>query len=204
MRLTYANILTLSRFFLAPVFMSFALVGTPQSVTIGGILFALAALSDWADGYLARKYHEVTEHGAYLDPLADKVLTTSAFVTFYLLDIMPLWMVIVIIVRDFGITALRNLAEERGTPLETTYLAKVKTAVQMIVITCVLTMYWLSVIDEGFVATSKFLEMQDGVVNLLYSNAMWWLLFVLTLYTVATGIDYAARYRYLLRDPDVK
>lgn len=203
MRLTYANILTLSRFFIAPIFMALTLVRTPGAVTTGIILFAVAALTDWADGYLARKYHEVTEHGAYLDPLADKILTISAFVTFYLLDIMPLWMVVVIIIRDFGVTALRNLAEEYGTTLTTSYLAKVKTAMQMLVISAVLVLYWLSTIDQGFVATSEFLEMQGSAVWLLYSGVVWWLLFILAIYTVATGIDYLVRYRFLLRKSNV-
>lgn len=199
MRLTYANILTLSRFFLAPAFMAFTLVGTPQSVTTGAILFAIAALTDWADGFIARKYQEVTEHGAYLDPLADKVLTTSAFVTFYLLDIMSLWMVIVIIIRDFGVTALRNIAEEKKTTMQTSLLAKTKTALQMIVISSVLVLYWLSITDQGLVATSRFLEMKSSVVWLLYSGVVWWMLFLLTLYTIVTGIDYVLRYRFLFK-----
>lgn len=198
MRFTYANILTLARIFLAPIFLAFTLVGTPVSVTIGGIVFGIAALTDWADGYLARKYQQVTEHGEYLDPLADKVLTTSAFVTFYLLDVMPLWMIIVIILRDFGVTALRNIAEVRGTVLKTSFIAKLKTAVQMIVIVVVLFLYWLSMYDEGWVATAKLLEMQGGAVWLLYSGVAWWSLFLLTMYTLFTGVDYAVRYRSLL------
>ncbi|MCO6466978.1 MAG: CDP-diacylglycerol--glycerol-3-phosphate 3-phosphatidyltransferase [Bradyrhizobiaceae bacterium] len=199
MRLTYANILTLSRIFIAPIFLAFILVGTSSSVTIGAILFGIAALTDWADGYLARKYEEVTEHGEYLDPLADKILTISAFVSFYLLDIMPLWMIILIVVRDFIVTVLRNVAEERGETMTTSFLAKLKTALQMIVIVVVLFLYWLSIFDEGLVATSRLLAMQDKAVMLLYSGVVWWSLFLLTLYTAVTGIDYVFRYRHLFR-----
>ncbi len=199
MRLTYANILTLSRFFMAPVFLAFAVLGTPGSVTVAAIIFLVAAITDWADGYLARRYGEVTEHGTYLDPLADKVLTTSAFVAFTILGIMPLWMVVVIVVRDFGITSLRNIATEKGTSVRTSRIAKVKTALQMIVITIVILLYWLATVDPGFTITSAYFEIRGSLLSLLYSEVVWWALFLLTMWTLITGVDYLIRYRSLLR-----
>jgi CDP-diacylglycerol--glycerol-3-phosphate 3-phosphatidyltransferase len=183
MRLTYANILTLSRFFLSPIFLAFAVAGKPWSMLIAAIVFVVAALTDWADGHLARTYGQVTPQGVYLDPLADKVLTTSAFVAFYILNLMPLWMVIVIVVRDFGTTALRNIAQEKGTAVKTSRLAKIKTALQMVIICLVIGLQLLSVFITSINAT----------------QITWWMLFLLTMYTIYTGIDYIVRYRTLFR-----
>ncbi len=197
MKLTYANIITVSRLFLAPIFLSLLIAGTPLTVTIAVITFGLAAITDWADGYFARRYGEVSEQGAYLDPLADKVLTTSAFMAFFLIGIMPLWMVIVIVVRDFGTTVLRNIGTAKGVEVVTTKIAKIKTGLQLIVIICVLMLYWLATIDPGFGITSKYLDTNTSVFSLLYSKTVWWLLLLLTLWTLFTGLDYIIRYRHL-------
>lgn len=134
MKFTYANIVTLSRFFMAPIFLIFMLSDSSVGIIIALIVFVLAALSDWLDGFLARKYGEVTDHGVFLDPLADKVLTTSAFVALYILNLMDLWMLVVIVLRDFGTTAMRSIADDRGMTMKTSRIAKVKTFLQMVVI----------------------------------------------------------------------
>lgn len=134
MKFTYANIVTLSRFFMAPIFLIFMLSDSTGGIIIALIVFVFAALSDWLDGYLARKYGEVTDHGVFLDPLADKVLTTSAFVALYMLNIMEMWMLVVIVLRDFATTAMRSIADDRGMTMKTSRVAKVKTFLQMVVI----------------------------------------------------------------------
>jgi len=134
MKFTYANIVTLSRFFMAPIFLIFMLSDSTGGIIIALIVFVVAALSDWLDGYLARKYGEVTDHGVFLDPLADKVLTTSAFVALYMLNIMEMWMLVVIVLRDFATTAMRSIADDRGMTMKTSRVAKVKTFLQMVVI----------------------------------------------------------------------
>lgn len=131
MKFTWANIVTLLRLFLAPVFLIVVLAGTGSNIAIALIVFALAALTDWLDGFLARRYGEVTSHGAFLDPLADKVLTTSAFVALYMYDVVPLWMLVILIVRDFSTTALRSIVGDRGSVVTTSMMAKVKTFLQM-------------------------------------------------------------------------
>jgi CDP-diacylglycerol--glycerol-3-phosphate 3-phosphatidyltransferase len=133
-KFTYANIVTLSRFFMAPLFLIYMLSGTATGTITALIIFVIAALTDWLDGFLARKYGEVTDHGIFLDPLADKVLTTSAFVALYILDVMSAWMLIIIIARDFGTTAMRSIADDKGMTMQTSYVAKVKTFLQMVVI----------------------------------------------------------------------
>jgi len=134
MKFTYANIVTLSRFFMAPMFLIFMLSDTPSGSTTALVIFIVAALSDWLDGFLARRYGEVTDHGVFLDPLADKVLTTSAFVALYMLNLMAGWMLAIIVLRDFGTTAMRSIADDKGMTMQTSYIAKVKTFLQMIVI----------------------------------------------------------------------
>lgn len=134
MKFTYANIVTLSRFFMAPMVLIFLLSETPSGSAAALIIFIVAALSDWLDGYLARRYGEVTDHGVFLDPLADKVLTTSAFVALYMADLMQMWMLVVIVLRDFCTTAMRSIADDRGMMMKTSKMAKVKTFLQMVVI----------------------------------------------------------------------
>ncbi|MFN4985700.1 MAG: CDP-diacylglycerol--glycerol-3-phosphate 3-phosphatidyltransferase [Ignavibacteria bacterium] len=134
MKFTYANIVTLSRFFMAPIFLVFMLSDSPNGTLTALLIFVVAALTDWLDGFLARRYGEVTDHGVFLDPLADKVLTTSAFVALYMLGMMPIWMLVIIVLRDFGTTAMRSIADDKGLTMTTSYVAKVKTFLQMVVI----------------------------------------------------------------------
>lgn len=107
---------------------------SPNGTLTALLIFVVAALTDWLDGFLARRYGEVTDHGVFLDPLADKVLTTSAFVALYMLGMMPIWMLVIIVLRDFGTTAMRSIADDKGLTMTTSYVAKVKTFLQMVVI----------------------------------------------------------------------
>jgi len=191
--LTLANILTVSRLFLAPIFLVFCLSDDPTGVTVAVLVFGIAAITDWLDGFSARAYGQVTEQGEFLDPLADKVLTTTAFVAFYMLDIMPLWMVLVIIVRDFGVTAMRSVADQRGTPMRTSWHAKVKTFLQMVVIVFILAVLWWSY--NGTVSVWDEMLAQD----LLHSGVTYYPLLVLTLLTLWTAIEYVLANRALFR-----
>lgn len=182
MQLTWANILTLARLFLAPVFLVFALSEHPTGITIAAIIFAIAAASDWFDGYLARHYGEVTEQGEFLDPLADKVLTTSAFVVFTMLDIVPLWMVLVIVARDFGTTVMRSVAGDKGKHMYTSWNAKAKTFLQMVFIVYCLVLLWMTYNSAPVHA--------QNASNLLMSNWTWGSMFAITIITVYTAIEY--------------
>lgn len=190
MTLTTANIITLSRLFLAPIFLVFSLSESAIGVTVAVIIFAVAAASDWLDGAVARTYSEVTSYGAYLDPLADKVLTSSAFVAFFMLDVMPLWMVLVIIIRDFGTTALRSIAEDRGQPLVTSWHAKVKTFLQMLFIVYLLVLLWGAYNLEPPTAMKMW--------RLLYAESTYWMMAALTAFTVWTLGEYLYANRQLL------
>lgn len=102
------------------------------------LLFVVASITDWYDGYLARKYASHSEWGKFLDPLADKVLVLAAFSSFVYLGVVKLWMVLVIVIRDFMITYLRSYALKRGRPMMTSVIAKIKTAAQMVMINIIL------------------------------------------------------------------
>lgn len=129
-----ANRLTILRVAMIPVFVLFMLWKTPYSDYLAATVFIFACITDYFDGYVARKYDLVTTFGKFMDPLADKVLVCSALVCF-VADAdcaMPVWVVIVIIAREFIISGFRLVAAEKGVVIAASYWAKVKTAVQMI------------------------------------------------------------------------
>jgi CDP-diacylglycerol--glycerol-3-phosphate 3-phosphatidyltransferase len=177
---TIANILTLSRVFLAPLFLVAFISDSSYGKIIATLIFGVAAFTDYLDGAVARKYGEVTDLGNMLDPLADKALTGMAFVAFWWVDVMPLWMVIVIILRDFLTTALRSFMADEGHPLVTSRSAKAKTMVQMVVI-C------------GLLLVASLIPDQ------LLSPIIWWVLFLLTGFTTYTFVEYVVKNRSQLR-----
>lgn len=139
--LTYANFLTVSRFVLIIPFLYFLFLSYPNflafseftSKLISLIIFILASITDFFDGFLARFLKEESDLGQFLDPLADKFLVASAFIAFVQLEggIVPYWMVLVIIFREFLITALRITALNQTKELETMTLGKAKTTFQL-------------------------------------------------------------------------
>ena len=126
------NQLTILRIILTPVFLFFFLSDNPIFKIISLGIFIVAALTDWYDGWLARKFNYITNWGKFWDPLADKILTSGAFIGFVILKIIPLWMVVIIIARDFIITSLRSYADYKDISFHTSYYAKWKTFFQMI------------------------------------------------------------------------
>ncbi|MFV1981142.1 MAG: CDP-alcohol phosphatidyltransferase family protein, partial [Rhodothermia bacterium] len=127
------NSLTISRILLTPVFLVLILVDTFLGQVLALSVFVIAAVSDYLDGMIARRYGSDSDLGRYLDPLADKILVLSAFfvLPFLLPGAVPWWAVIVIAIRDIIVTMLRAVAISKGTPLKTLPLAKSKTAVQL-------------------------------------------------------------------------
>ena len=132
------NSLTLARIFLVPLlvvallteFEGHRIAGIPKEL-VAAAIFALASATDWLDGYLARRRRQVTWLGQLLDPIADKLLTSAAFISLVQLDLAPAWMVALIIGREFAITALRSLAYSKGITIPASPLGKVKMASQV-------------------------------------------------------------------------
>jgi len=128
------NRLTLGRLILTVFFVAFLSTSTHWGDVVALILFIFAALTDWLDGYLARRLNQITNFGKLMDPLADKVLVASALICLIPLGALPAWAVIVIIAREFLITGLRQLAAGQGVILPADPLGKHKTAWQLITI----------------------------------------------------------------------
>ena len=129
-----ANKLTLFRVILVPVFMVFLLGGFKNGQYIATVIFIVASLTDMLDGHLARSRNLVTNFGKFMDPLADKILVSSALISFIELGKVPAWVVVVIIAREFIISGLRVLAASDGITIAASKLGKTKTITQLIAI----------------------------------------------------------------------
>jgi CDP-diacylglycerol--glycerol-3-phosphate 3-phosphatidyltransferase len=127
------NAVTLSRIFLVPVLVT--LILNRYSVPIAVTVFLAASLTDFLDGYLARSRNQVTTLGMLLDPLADKLLVSSAFISLVQLQIVPAWMVVIIIGREFAVTGLRSIAASQGFTIDASDLGKLKMGAQVAAIT---------------------------------------------------------------------
>jgi CDP-diacylglycerol--glycerol-3-phosphate 3-phosphatidyltransferase len=135
------NALTLGRIFLIPLlvvvlltkFEGRLILGVRKEL-IGAAIFGLASMTDWLDGYLARRRQQVTPLGQFMDPLADKLLITAALVSLVQMDLAQSWMVVVILGREIAVTVLRSMAESRGVSIPASPLGKFKMASQVIAI----------------------------------------------------------------------
>lgn len=127
------NAVTLFRIFLVPVLV--ALLLTRYSASIAAAVFLAASLTDFLDGYLARKRDQVSTLGMLLDPLADKLLVCSAFIALVELGLAPAWMIVVIVGREFAVTGLRSIASSQGFTIDASELGKLKMGAQVAAIT---------------------------------------------------------------------
>jgi CDP-diacylglycerol--glycerol-3-phosphate 3-phosphatidyltransferase len=135
------NGLTLTRIFLVPLLVVVLLTKFEGRVIfgvrkelVGAAIFGLASITDWLDGYLARRRKQVTTLGQVIDPLADKLLTSAAFISLVQMDLAPAWMVAVIIGRELAVTGLRSVAYSRGLVIPASPLGKVKMVAQVVAI----------------------------------------------------------------------
>ncbi len=182
--LTIPNQLTALRILLVPVFVVLLLQVDPWFKLFGVIVFAVASLTDIYDGYHARKYGVETRIGAFLDPLADKLLITAAFLLYVWMGYLVLWMVILVIIRDVLITVLRVYAEYRNRPVVTSMEAKYKTVVQNIFVYFVMV---LILLKEAVFSGKSVSVVID---RFLVSDNLYYIMLAVTLFTVYTGISY--------------
>ena len=129
-----ANKLTMLRVILIPVFLVVLYLDVPFHMLYALIIFILASVTDFVDGYIARHYNMVTEFGKFMDPLADKMLVMAALVWFVESGRFPAWALLIVIVREFAVTGLRLIAVERGRVIAAAWSGKVKTASTMVCI----------------------------------------------------------------------
>ena len=128
------NSLTLARIFLVPLLVVVLWTEFEGKELVGAAIFSVAALTDWLDGFLARRQKQITTFGQLMDPLADKLLITAALISLVQMELAPAWMVAIILGRELGVTVLRSLAYSRGMTIPASPLGKVKMMAQVIAI----------------------------------------------------------------------
>ncbi len=169
-----ANKITILRIILVPIFMALMLVDNDASRMWALAIFVIASFSDWLDGYIARNYNQVSNFGKFMDPLADKILTTAAFLA--LMELERLWLgsvaIMLILTREFMVAGLRMNASTNGTVIAASMFGKVKTVVQMI-----------AIIASIALTHSVF----PAETAILMTNIFVW---ASTVVTVISGIDY--------------
>ena len=186
------NQLTVLRIILTPVFLVFFLMDDPLFKQISLGIFIIAALTDWYDGWLARKFNYITNWGKFWDPLADKILTSTAFLGFVFLKILPLWMVAIILVRDILITALRSYADYKNFSFPTSYYAKWKTFIQMAFL------YYLLIVYVGSNTPTIYISNKEIFNILLDQNFIYYTMLFITAITFHSGATYLYKNRLLI------
>ena len=178
------NALSLARIFLVPLLVLVLvtkfegrLIYGVRMELVGAAIFGIASLTDWLDGYLARRRKQVTTLGQLLDPLADKLLITAALLSLVQMDIAPAWMVLVILGREFAVTVLRGVAYSRGVVIAASPLGKLKMVSQVVAILLLIL---------GYDHLQRFF--------ILGRIALW----VAVITAVASGLDYYRRFNHVL------
>ncbi len=189
-----ANCITLARIPLLFVVAFFVYFRFPGSASIGFIIFVLTSLTDWLDGYLARKFQITSTLGAFIDALTDKVFMIGIFLTLLTLNILPCWtlfMVLLIIGREFLVTGIRLIAAKQNVVLSADREGKVKTVLQ-IVSSGFLLLWYALVYDFAWLFPKCFIKLiyEVGIILFLYATYL----------TIKSGYIYTKRYKYLLLD----
>lgn len=177
-----ANKLTLLRVVLVPFYMIFLLMPDFKFQMIALAIFIIASLTDMLDGQIARKYNQITSFGKFVDPLADKMLTTAAFLVFLAQGLISVWAVMIILAREFMVAGVRLSAVTEGKVIAASFWGKLKTVSQMVVIIASTLILNISVIPH------------DTAV--LVINIMVW---ISVAFTALSGLDYLIKNRSLLK-----
>lgn len=167
MQMNLPNKLTILRVLLIPIFLLVLfLTPSPMNRYIAVVIFVIASLTDFLDGYLARKWNLVSNFGKFMDPLADKLLVMAALVAMVELGDLPSWVVIIILAREFAITGFRTLAMEANIVMAASWWGKVKTTIQMVMIIVVLLglpFAFMGAVEMILVALAVFFTVLSGV-----------------------------------------
>jgi CDP-diacylglycerol--glycerol-3-phosphate 3-phosphatidyltransferase len=191
--------LTLSRLGLAAILITLLTLDFPYSKTLALITFLIAGLTDYLDGELARRVYGVSSFGKLMDPLTDKVLVCAAFVAFVELRLVPAWLVVLIISREFLVTGLRLLAASRGEIVSAGFWGKHKTVTQLL--TIIVLLGGLS-FREDF--SPRFTAAQLEAYNRVLSITSLSLISIVAFITVLSGAVYFYQHRKLLLAEDTE
>ena len=182
--LNLPNILTMTRIAAIPLMAVMLLSPSQSSGFWAAVVFSLASITDWLDGYLARRMGIVTVFGKFLDPIADKLIVMAALIMILPFGHVPAWMVLVILGREIIITGLRGIASSEGIVIQASDLGKFKTIFQLVAIIGLLLHYdynWLFGIEQAWFHVNMH-------------NVGMFFLWIATLLTVWSGVDYLARF----------
>jgi len=186
------NILTVMRIFLTPIFIICLFSDFFGAQLWALVIFIVASITDAYDGYLARKNNMVTDTGRFLDPLADKILVSSAFISFSIMGLIDIWMVALIIFRDLFVMGLRFLMSRRGFIMITSKIAKSKTGVQVGII--IFTLLFLTL--KGF----NWVLLEDYLIFINEYQLVYYLTMIAVIFTVYTGYTYIQENRKAIQE----
>ncbi len=202
-----ANKLTVARICMVPFFILFMELDGFWCSIFALVIFCIASITDYLDGEIARKQNTITSLGIFLDPLADKLLISAAFICF--VDIpslnIPAWMVIAIISREFLITGLRSIAATKNVIIPADKAGKFKTTSQIVVI---ITTIVILIVHEGFfkfynVTPDMLLTFDNGsyrTLALVLQKTPFWATLVATILTIYSGLNYMLKHRALFKE----
>ena len=183
------NKLTLTRIALTFVFMGFLYTSGVTAKVLALFTFVLASLTDALDGYLAKKYNQMTDFGRLMDPIADKILVLAALLAFVERGVVPAWIVVIIILREVTVTGLRLLALTKGKVLQAEVGGKHKTVWQLSTIIIILFFF---IFKEGGNAAFNF---WNAGVEALYKDVIFAIMLVVVILTLSSGIKYLVKNR---------
>lgn len=192
MKINVPNVLTIFRILLTPLFIICLFSNYPYARLWALIIFIVASVTDAFDGYYARKYNQVTRHGQFLDPLADKILVSSAFISFALMELVPFWMVALIVFRDLFVTGLRWAMESKGLTMITSKIAKAKTTLQISVIIFILLFLGVQIFS--------FSWLKEAINFIIENRIIYYFTFIATILTLWTGISYLYKNRLMIKN----
>lgn len=178
--LNLPNKLTLIRMFLAPIYLALMLIEFPYHYIVALAVFSVASLTDMLDGKIARKNNLITVFGKLLDPLADKMLTTAALLAFMREGWCSIWIVMIVLTREFAVAGVRLIATAQGIVIPANYWGKAKTVSQMVFTIVIMLLAELDATFDIFANAGWFTLAR-------VSNIMLWITAVLT---VVSGITY--------------
>jgi len=185
-----ANKITMTRILLIPLFMIAYMWDFAYNELVACVIFAVAALTDGVDGYVARNYKMVTDFGKFIDPLADKLLVATALICFVGEGEIAAYMAVIIIAREFIVTGLRTVAMSKGVVIAASMTGKIKTCIQIGAVICVFLFGYHSSYGESFVFELFGNKYSVGYIAM----------FVATLFTIYSGVEYLAVNKSLLED----
>ena len=178
------NQLTLLRILLTPAFAWLLFSDSPANKQLALLFYCLAAITDWYDGWVARRWGYITRWGKFLDPLADKILTSVAFISFVFIGYAAPWMVWIIVVRDLLITLLRSYSEYKNKPVVTIRFARTKTFFQLVVIYLFLVAYVVRSTASLYSTVGRWIDF------IATKEIMFILMLIATVLTAWSGILY--------------